>query len=527
MLFADSLLFIETLWFYFNNLNFCFIDILKLFSKKGQKMNITIENILLIGSLLLFISILAGKTSYRFGVPTLILFLSIGMLAGVEGLAKIEFENAELAQFIGIVALNFILFSGGLDTNWKSIKPVVWQGVALSTVGVLLTAISVGVFVWYITDFSIYEGLLLGAIVSSTDAAAVFSILRSKKMALKTNLRPTLELESGSNDPMAYFLTIAFLGLVVNQNQDIWSLIPLFLQQILLGASLGLFFGYVSHQVINKINLDFEGLYPVLTIAIMFITFSATDVVGGNGFLAIYLCAVYLGNQNLIHKKAIIKMFDGLAWLMQITLFLTLGLLVVPSHIIPVMGIGILVSVFLIFVARPLSVFIGLSVFKMKMRRRLYISWVGLRGAVPIVFATYPLIAGIDKAEMIFNVVFFVSLISVLVQGTTLSLVANWLHVALPFKVKKKSPVDALLSDSAKSFLKEVDLPLLSPLVGKRIVEIDFPKGAIIAMIMRNEKFLTPSGNTELEANDTLVILTENKESMQMIYSKFEIPTDQ
>jgi len=201
-------------------------------------MNITIENILLIGSLLLFISILAGKTSYRFGVPTLILFLSIGMLHGVEGLGQIEFEISQLAQFVGIVGLNFILFSVGLDTNWKSIKPVVWQGVALSTVGVLLKAVSVGVFVWYITDFSIYEGLLLGAIVSSTDAAAVFSILRSKKMALKTNLRPTLELESGSNDPMAYFLTIAFLGLVVNQNQDIWSLIPLFLQEILLGASL-------------------------------------------------------------------------------------------------------------------------------------------------------------------------------------------------------------------------------------------------------------------------------------------------
>ena len=288
-------------------------------------MSITIENILLIGSLLLFISILAGKTSYRFGVPTLVLFLAVGILSGSEGIGGIYFNDPQLAQFIGIVALNFILFSGGLDTSWKTIKPVMWQGISLSILGVLFTAVSVGTFVWFITDFTIYEGLLLGAIVSSTDAAAVFSILRSKNLALKSNLRPTLELESGSNDPMAYFLTIAFLGLVVNQDQSIYSIIPLFFQQILIGAALGFIFGKLSRIVINKIKLDFEGLYPVLAIALMFIVFSATDVLGGNGFLAVYLSGVYLGNHNIIHKKTIMRMFDGLAWLMQIVLFLTLG----------------------------------------------------------------------------------------------------------------------------------------------------------------------------------------------------------
>ena len=266
-------------------------------------MSITIENILLIGSLLLFISILAGKTSYRFGVPTLVLFLAVGILSGSEGIGGIYFNDPQLAQFIGIVALNFILFSGGLDTSWKTIKPVMWQGISLSILGVLFTAVSVGTFVWFITDFTIYEGLLLGAIVSSTDAAAVFSILRSKNLALKSNLRPTLELESGSNDPMAYFLTIAFLGLVVNQDQSIYSIIPLFFQQILIGAALGFIFGKLSRIVINKIKLDFEGLYPVLAIALMFIVFSATDVLGGNGFLAVYLSGVYLGNHNIIHKK--------------------------------------------------------------------------------------------------------------------------------------------------------------------------------------------------------------------------------
>jgi potassium/hydrogen antiporter len=384
-------------------------------------MILTTENILLIGSLLLLISIIAGRTTYRFGVPILILFLTIGMLAGSEGIGRINFDDPKMAQFVGIVSLNFILFSGGLDTSWTSIKPILWQGISLSTLGVFLTALSLGFFVWAITDFTIYEGLLLGAIVSSTDAAAVFSILRSKSLALKSNLRPTLELESGSNDPMAYVLTIVFLTLVVNQDHSLVSVIPFFLSQMIIGGMAGFLFGRASKWVINKIQLDFEGLYPVLVIALMFITFSATDFIGGNGFLAVYLCAVYLGNQDLIHKKTILKVFDGLAWLMQIVLFLTLGLLVFPSEIVPFIGLGMLISLFLILVARPVGVFISLIPFRMKLRRRFYISWVGLRGAVPIVFATYPLLAGVDKADIIFNVVFFISVTSVLIQGTTLT----------------------------------------------------------------------------------------------------------
>lgn len=486
-------------------------------------MEITTENILLIGSLLLLISILAGKTSYKFGVPTLILFLLVGILAGSEGIGKINFEDPQLAQFIGIVSLNFILFSGGLDTSWKAIKPVMWQGIALSTLGVLITAVSVGFFVSFITDFTIYEGLLLGAIVSSTDAAAVFSILRSKNLGLKSNLRPTLELESGSNDPMAYFLTIAFLGLVMNPDQSIYSIIPFFLKQIIIGTALGFGFGKLSKKLINRIKLDFEGLYPVLVIALMFIIFSATDFLGGNGFLAVYLSAVYIGNQNIIHKRTIMKMFDGLAWLMQIVLFLTLGLLVFPSHVLPVVGIGIFVSVFLILIARPLSVFISLMFFKMKLRRRFYISWVGLRGAVPIVFATYPLLAGIDKADMIFNIVFFVSLSSVLVQGTTLSIVAKWLHVSLPGKVKPRSPVDTFLNEGAKSFLREIIIPEDNHIIGKRIVELKFPRKAIIAMISRNDKFITPIGSTEIEPNDMLIVLTEDQRTLVEVYESLHL----
>lgn len=480
-------------------------------------MNLTIENILLVGSLLLFISIVVGKTSYKFGVPTLLLFLAIGMLAGSDGIGGIRFDDPKLAQFIGVVSLNFILFSGGLDTSFKAVKPILREGLVLSTLGVLLTAVSLGTFVWFVTDFTIYESMLLGSIVSSTDAAAVFSILRSKNLALRHNLRPTLELESGSNDPMAYVLTLAFLTLVINQDLSVYAIIPMFFQQMIIGGAAGFGFGKLSEIIINKIKLGFEGLYPVLVIALMFITFSATDFVGGNGFLAIYICSVYLGNQDLIHKSTILKMFDGIAWLMQIVLFLTLGLLVFPSQIIPYMSIGLLISIFLIVVARPVSVFLSLMFFKMKLRRRFYISWVGLRGAVPIVFATYPLLAGIDKANMIFNIVFFISVTSVLIQGTTLSIFAKWLNVALPDEVKPIAENDRYILNLPKSAMEEVLIQTDSFAVNKRIIDLHFPQSAFIVMIKRNGKFVRPGGSTVIEANDTLVLLLDNEESLSEV----------
>lgn len=485
-------------------------------------MNLTIENILLVGSLLLIISIIAGKTTYKFGVPVLLLFLGIGMLAGSDGIAGINFDNPKIAQFIGIVSLNFILFSGGLDTNWTSVKPILKEGMILSTIGVLLTALSLGTFVWFVTDFTIYESMLLGSIVSSTDVAAVFSILRSKSIALKYNLRPTLELESGSNDPMAYVLTIVFLTLVINQDQNFSSVVFLFFKQMIFGGILGFGFGKLSKIIINRINLDFQGLYPVLVIALMFITFSATDFIGGNGFLAIYICAVYLGNQDLIQKKTILKMYDGLAWLMQIVLFLTLGLLVFPSQIIPHFGIGILISLFLIIVARPVSVFISLIFFKMNLRRKLYISWVGLRGAVPIVFATYPLLAGIDKANMIFNIVFFISVTSILIQGTTLSVVAKWLRVALPEKAKKISETDKFILELPKSSLQEFEIPPDFFAVNKRIVDLDFPTSAFIIMIKRDGKFIRPGGSTKVEAKDILMIIADDQNDFNKVINSLQ-----
>lgn len=486
-------------------------------------MNLTTENILLVGSLLLFISIVAGKTSYRFGIPTLILFLAIGMLAGSEGLLGIYFDDPILTQFIGIVSLNFILFSGGLDTSWSTIRPVLWQGISLSTLGVLLTAVSLGLFVWAITDFTLFEALLLGAIVSSTDAAAVFSILRSKKMGLKHNLRPTLELESGSNDPMAYVLTIAFLGLITHPERSAFSIIPLFLLQMSVGAMAGFAMGWASKYIINHIRLVFEGLYPVLVIALMFFTFSITDFLGGNGFLAVYLCAVYLGNHELMHKKTILKMYDGLSFLMQIILFLTLGLLVFPSEIVPLIGIGMLISVFLILVARPLSVYISLLPFRMNLPRRTFISWVGLRGAVPIVFATYPLLAGIGKAEMIFNIVFFISVTSVLIQGTTFSVLARWLKLSLPEDEKPVDPVDLLFSDFERSRMSEIFITENSFAVGKKIVELKFPEASIIAMIKRGGNYITPNGSSVLQSFDILFVLSDTSEGVNCVYRSLQL----
>ena len=481
-------------------------------------MTLTTENILLVGSILLFISLFAGKTSYKFGVPVLILFISIGMLAGSDGIGGIYFDNPKTAQFIGIVALNFILFSGGLDTDWKAIKPVLWQGITLSTLGVLVTAVSVGLFVWAITDFTLYEGLLLGAIVSSTDSAAVFSILRSKNLALKGNLRPTLELESGSNDPMAYILTIVFTGLVVTQNSSLINIIPLFFRQLLLGGLMGFLLGNAGKLIINRIRLDYEGLYIVLVIAIMFFSFSATDFIGGNGFLAVYLCAVYLGNQELIHKKKILKSFDSFAWLMQIVLFLTLGLLVFPTRVVPVIGIGLVISVFLILIARPISVFLSLAPFKVEKRGRWFISWVGLRGAVPIVFATYPLLAGAEKANMIFNVVFFISITSVLLQGTTLPVVARWLGLALPEELKQRTQADIELSNSIKSALKEITIPADCQAVGKQIVELGLPKTTLISFIQRGPGYITPTGSTVIEEGDKLFVLSEDQVSLSKVF---------
>jgi cell volume regulation protein A len=378
---------------------------------------------------LLLVGVLSSLVSDRFGVPALLLFLIVGMAAGSEGPGGIYFDDASVAQLVGVLALAFILFSGGLDTDWEATRPVLRDGFVLATVGVSATALIVGTFARLLLGFPWVECLLLGAIVSSTDAAAVFSVLRAKSLHLKGNLKPLLEFESGSNDPMAVFLTVGFVGLLTQPQSSPLGLLASFALQMVIGCVGGYVMGAGTVFLINRLRLAYDGLYPVLTFSLVLLTYAVVNLLGGNGFLAVYLSGIVIGNRKFPRKRLLLSFHDGLAWMMQIAMFVTLGLLVFPSHLVPVVGTGLLIAGCLIFVARPVSVFLCLAMSRWSVRERAFISWVGLRGAVPVILATYPLLAGVERAEFIFNAVFFVVLTSSVLQGTTLPFVARRLGV--------------------------------------------------------------------------------------------------
>lgn len=397
-------------------------------------MNLTTENILLIGSVLLFVSIIAGKAGNRFGVPVLLLFLSVGMLFGSDGLG-IEFNSPYVAQFVGLVSLSIILFSGGMDTKISDIMPVMASGVVLSSLGVMLTTIFTGGIIFFLSNlfttlpiFTLPESMLLASIMSSTDSASVFSILRSKGVKLKGKIKPLLELESGSNDPMAFMLTIIFLKMVQDGDTGTLSFILSLIMQFGIGAVCGYLIARVTLIIVRRVTFESKSLYHVLLLASLFFTFSFTDLIYGNGFLAVYVAGLTIGNSKVQCDETAYNFFDSVAWLSQLILFLTLGLLVNPSDLITVEVAltGLFIAFSLIIVSRPFAVFISLSPFKsISNKTKHFVSWVGLRGAVPIVFATYPMIAGIEKSGVIFNIVFFVTIISLLVQGTTVNYVAR------------------------------------------------------------------------------------------------------
>jgi len=484
-------------------------------------MNIAIEYILIGASILLLISVLTSRAFGKLGVPSLLLFLAIGMLAGSDGPGGIYFDDPWLAQSLGVVALVFILFAGGLDTNWKSIRPVLWEGMALSTFGVFITALLVGIFSSLLLGLSLLEGLLLASIVSSTDAAAVFAVLRSKQISLKGNLKPLLEFESGSNDPMAVFLTIGFIQLLQNPTASMFTLVPLFFQQMTVGAVAGYSLGKLIVLIINRIRLEYEGLYPVLTLSLVLLTYGGTVWVGGNGFLAIYLAGLVMGNSNFIHKKSLASFHDGIAWLMQIVMFLTLGLLVFPSHLIPVMGGSLLVTAFLMLVGRPVSVMLCLLFSPFSIREKAMVSWVGLRGSVPIILATFPLLAGLSKSEEIFNIVFFIVIASVLLQGTWIPAVSRWLKVDAPLITRTQPPLEFTPSCDLKSELLEIPVPPHSQVIGKQILELGLPQGALIVLVSNSNGCLTPNGGTVLQTGDQLLFMA-NKEDVGKIRTLIE-----
>lgn len=477
---------------------------------------IAIELILLVVSILLIGSIIASKASSSTGVPALLLFLIIGMLTGSEGPGGIYFDNPWVTQSVGVVALTFILFSGGLDTDWQRIRPVLGSGLALANLGVLISTLLVGALAHYALGFSWVEGFLLGAIVSSTDAAAVFSVMRVRSVNLKGNLEPLIEFESGSNDPIAVFLTIGLTSLLTTPGASMLGLVPLFFLQMALGTVGGLVMGWGMTWLVNRLRLNQEGLYPVLTVALMLFTYGATTALGGNGFLAVYIAGIMMGNRDFIHKRSLMRFHDSMAWIMQIAMFLTLGLQVYPSQLLPVIGAGLLVSAFLIFVARPLSVFGALAFTRIGVAAKLMVAWAGLRGAVPIVMATFPLMAGLPRADLIFNLVFFIVLTSVLLQGTTIALAARWLGVNATRHFEYHYPLEFVPHITARSQLMELAITANSAAVGRSIIDLRLPRGTLVVSIIRGEEDVVPNGGTVLAAGDRMLVLAE-RESLPAI----------
>lgn len=484
----------------------------------------TAGNILLIGSILLFVSIVVGKTGYRFGVPTLLLFLMVGMAFGSDGLG-IQFHSAKEAQFIGMVALSIILFSGGMDTKFSDIKPILAQGIALSTLGVLLTALFAGLFIWWLSGmswtnihFPLITSLLLASTMSSTDSASVFAILRSQKINLKHNLRPMLELESGSNDPMAYMLTVVLIQLIQSASMGIGGILSSFFIQFIVGAIAGYLLGKLAILMLNRLNIDNQSLYPILLLSFVFFTFSLTDLLGGNGYLAVYIAGMMVGNARIMHRKEINTFMDGLTWLFQIIMFLCLGLLVNPHEMIEVALVALLIGVFMIAIARPLSVFICMLPFgkKVTLTSRLFVSWVGLRGAVPIIFATYPVVEQVPGADAIFNIVFFITIVSLVIQGTTVSHMSRWLGLSMPMP-KTGNDFGVELPEEIDSDLRDLTVTAELLANGNTLKEMNIPKGTLVMIVKRGDAYLVPNGQLQLELGDKLLLISEKKASTQIV----------
>lgn len=488
-------------------------------------MDVKVELFLLALSLLFFFSILAGKASSRFGVPALLLFLAVGMLSGSDGLG-IQFNNTNAAEAISSIALCIILFSGGMDTNFKEIKPVIYRGMILATVGVLLMTFITGLLVWWISgmtaagaEMGILTSLLLASIMSSTDSASVFSILRSRNLNLRNNLRPLLELESGSNDPMAYLLVITFLGLIQTESGiNYWATAGMLIMQLSIGGLAGYILGRLSVIFINRIRLGNDSLYPILVFTLSIFIFSITYFLGGNGYLAVYVAGLVIGNSRFVNKKSSLQFFDGIAWLSQLLMFLTLGLLVNPHELVPVIVPALIISFLMIFISRPVAVFLCLLPYRSMARKdKLFVSWVGLRGAVPIIFAIIPLAQDIPGARFIFNVVFFCTLVSLLAQGTSLAFVSRKLGLADVPETGLSSVPKTIAEEEIRSASAEIQIQTNSAVIGKSVIELPIPEKIRIVLIRRGDGFFVPKGNTVLEEGDNLWLLADDDEMLQEV----------
>lgn len=476
----------------------------------------TAELVLLVGSVLMLAGILAGKVGSRLGVPALLIFLMTGMLFGSVGLG-LQYNDTALTQFAGTVALVVILFFGGFETRLSAIRPVLAPGIMLSTVGVLLTTLFFGGFLYWLGTYSFFTihlsfpiALLLAATMSSTDSASVFGLLRSQNMHLKEGLKPILELESGSNDPMAYMLTMALIqALTGDVSGTAWQIATTFVLQFAVGGLMGYLMGRLSVVFVNKINIDNEALYPIALLCGIFLTYSTTSLLMGNGFLAVYIMGVVVGNRRIVHRKSTMTVFDGATWLLQIGLFILLGLYVDAEHLLTVAPFALLAGIFMIMVARPLSVFLSLSIFpNISLRGKTFLSWVGLRGAVPIIFATYPQMANIEGADTLFSIVFFITLLSLLLQGSTLPFVARLL--GLDEEVRRE--VSLFGVEIPKHTGAQMEERLVTPEMlhdGHRLMDIDLEEGELVILVRRGDNYIVPKGKLELATEDILLIVSE------------------
>ena len=470
----------------------------------------------------IFLGIFASKLSSFLQIPILLLILLVGMTIGEDGFHLLNIQEDKfgfhISKFVGTLALVYILFSGGYDTSWKTIKGVLVRGTVLSTLGVILTAGIVGTAVAWYMHWPLEFGFLLGSAISSTDAAAVFAILRSGGGGIKEELGSMIEYESGSNDPMAAFLTMFMIGMIASHGgQSYFSILPSFAIKMGMGICVGLGLGWVMVKLLNHIKLDYDGLYYVCGMGIVLLAYGLSEVFEGNGFMSVYVCGLYMGNSRFIYKHGLGRFCDGIAWLMQVAMFLVLGLLVTPSEIGPLVTTGILIALFLMFVARPISVFLCMIGSKFNLAERTLIAWGGIRGAAPIVLSLYPCVAFSQEAELstefemartVFNIVFFVVFLSVFIQGKTLVPLARLLGLDENAKEKERAPLEFEETGNSNERTYEIEIPLQSPIVGMEIKSLGLPTGVLVYLIRRKGAFVVPNGATKIQPEDGLMVMT-------------------
>lgn len=466
--------------------------------------------LMIVCGLILLICISSSKILYKFGVPMLLIFLVLGMLFGSDGIVGIYFDNYQVTSTLCSLALVFIMFYGGFGTNWNIAKKSAVPSILMSSLGVVITAGLTGLFCYIVLGTSLLEGLLIGAVVASTDAASVFSILRSQKLNLKGTLAPLLEVESGSNDPIAYMLTIIILTLMSNIGTAL--IIPMLIKQIIFGILVGCLLGKVAVYIVRKANFEVEGFYTIFVTAIAILSYAISEYIGGNGFLSVYMSGIIIGNSKIPHKKSLFHFFDGISWIMQISLFFTLGLLSFPSKLPEVLGISVAISLFMMFVARPLATFIILRGFDYSTKEKIFISWVGLRGAASIAFAIYSVTYGVNIENDIFHIIFFIALFSVAFQGTLTPILARKLDL-----VDDNTPVLRTFNDykeDKSTKILEMNIDKNNKWLNKSIMDSDIPEEVLVVMIKRNNEVIIPKGSTVIQKDDILVLTANNFDSL-------------